>query len=531
MSANKVNMVISLKTAVEKARCEKEWVSANPLVNKDFFIVTNEFIPFLQENDYFGRQDRAECAVLVTLAVVADSWTPPAEVIEEIMKLLRENIPDPREQPDRAPEIVIAYLLGWSRPDLKKSGASWESALPESRACLRAVVYVSTDSCLTWLNQFVIGFPTEDPGYWATRILNLFTTAHFELRCDCWRRAAPPGTTPIDVLRLRGNAKKKARTCLLQQHHLSLWNPLEMPLWHFADRAVKGSAAGKFGWIQFPTGMLFDRLWHSNERPGRVALVKVARRYCDSCGRWTVYSFCPSIGCDRQSLDSKRARVAATRWLILEGERGGFSPKWVWTCARPASSGAEDGGPSDDRCRNIYVQDRCDRRVCSKPHDCCPLCGAQHPGELQRRLSKVYFCEGDAGGEVSIDDYLERLIAETPEGESPAHVISEAAENALEEFGGRDQWSSELIFCLDGDFERWIGLVQSAGNVDWKALWDALKDAPDRPANLEDLKRAFETSVKPKLSEIFRHEFGLANLDWSQVENYRPKRSQGEEEG
>jgi hypothetical protein len=131
------------------------------LKNEDFFIATNQFIPFLDQHefDYPGRDVRA---VLVTLAVVATSWPPPDEVILDILKLLRARTFTPTEQCDdanvrtgvleiplseraaRAPEIVIAYLLGWGRPDLNRFGAPWQSALPEAQACLRAVMYVST---------------------------------------------------------------------------------------------------------------------------------------------------------------------------------------------------------------------------------------------------------------------------------------------------------------------------------------------------------------------------------------------------
>ncbi len=385
----------AIKPAVDKARREKEWNSTSPLVNQDFFVTTNEFMTFLDENE-FDCPDRAERAVLVTLAVVAASWPPPTEVIEEIMKLLREKIPDPREQPARAPEIVIAYLLGWPRPDLNKSGIRWESALPEASACLRAVMSVCTNSCLTWLNESVIGFPYEDPGYWATRIFNLFTASHPELRCQCFLRVSPPGTTLQNIENLRGNAASKFITCFLQQHHLSHWNPLEMPLWHFADRAVKGfNGEFKSRWGSFPSGMLYDLLWHSGERPGRVALVKIARRYCDSCAHWTIYSFCPSKGCDKRQLDPRHARVAAQRWLILQGEAGGFCPLWVWACAgHPPEPTAEVRRQTANRCRNIYVQEHCDQTSCSEPHDCCPLCGTQHPTGRQRKLSKVYFYEG-----------------------------------------------------------------------------------------------------------------------------------------
>jgi hypothetical protein len=550
MRAHKLDMIIAMKPAVDKARREKEWVSANHpvnqdfsvttneflpfhLVNEDFFVTTNEFLPFMDANN-FVYPGRAARAVLLTLAVVAGSWPPSPEVIKEIMKLLREKIRDPRERTGRAPEIVIAYLLGWPRPDLNGSAARWESALPEARACLRAVMYVSTDSCLTWLNRFVISFPTEDPGYWATRIFNLFTSAHPDLRCHCFLRVSPTGTTASDIEDLTGNAKRKAITCLLREHHLSLWNPLELPLWSFAERAVKGFI-GEFTSRcagGFPKGMLYDLLWRSGQRPGRVALVKVARRYCDSCKRWTVYRFCPSRGCDQRRLVPQHAHVSAQELLILQGEAGGFSPKRVWTCVGLASAlAAEARGQTANRCGNIYIHECCDLRKCSEFHDCCPLCGTQHPTGRQRKLSEVYFYEALVVREVSTNNNQALASAAPAENEFPAHVITEAAEDALEELAGRGQWIMALIFCLEEDFGRWIGLVQSVGEVAWDDLWDALKDAPDRPANPEDLRRVFVAKVWPTLSAIFKFKFGLAGLDWRRVENHRPQRTRGKEEG
>jgi hypothetical protein len=198
-----------LKPVVDGAR--HEWFSSNapgesdwpmkPLENEDFFITTEKFLPFLDHHkfDYPGRTARA---VLVTLAVVATEWPPPQEVIKDILLLVREM--PVSERPRRAPEIVIAYLLGWGRPDLNGSGARWESALPEARACLRAVMYVSTDSCLSWLYRYVIGFPEEDTSYWVSQIYNRFTVENPILRCLCFLEIAPPGTKVRDIFRLGG---------------------------------------------------------------------------------------------------------------------------------------------------------------------------------------------------------------------------------------------------------------------------------------------------------------------------------------
>jgi hypothetical protein len=182
----------------------------NPLEQQEvFFITTKGFLPFLDGHN-FDYPGRAAGAVLVTLAVLATSWPPPEEVIRDIFGLLRARTPTPTEPPNdhlkttyagvptgvleiavsergaRAPEIVVAYLLGWRRPDLNRSGARWPSALPEARACLRAVMYISTDTSLNWLHRYVIGFPIEDTGYWVSQIVNRFTVGNPLLRCLCF---------------------------------------------------------------------------------------------------------------------------------------------------------------------------------------------------------------------------------------------------------------------------------------------------------------------------------------------------------
>lgn len=568
-AAHRLDKVIALKPAVDKARFLKEWGGSNPpatsyyegdpLANPYCFITTNQFLPFLDENnfDYPGRDERA---VLVTLAVLADSWPPPPEVVAEIMELLRTRIPDPVERPGRAPEIVVAYLLGWPRPDLNRAAARWKGGLPEARECLRAVMAVSTDSCLTWLNKFVIGFPAEDAGYWAGRTFNLFTAGNPRLRCHCFLRVAPPGTTAEEIKRLTGNAYKKGMTCYFGQHHLSLWNPAKLSLWLFAQRAVKGFT-GEFKPGGFPTGILYDLLWRFKEEPRKLLLENVAHRYCDACEKWTVHQFCPSPWCHQRQLDPQYAPINTFPLLILEeevsleGEIRTFTPKLAWTCRAPASDltrkaweakrkrtrnskahasalAAKANEAEKEQCLNVYVQvrERCKKRDCSEPHDRCPLlpCGAQHPTGKKRKLSTVYFYEGGRGGEVIINAHLARTLAEPDEAEPLTGVLDEAFAAAWEKFKGQGRWIEAVISRLEEDFERWLGLVQSAGEVDWDELWDALGDAPDRPATPEELEKDFALKVKPSLSAVFKLKFGRAGSDWQRLEEYRPQRPRAE---
>jgi hypothetical protein len=106
-------------------------------------------------------------------------------------------------------------------------------------------------------------------------------------------------------------------------------------------------------------------------------------------------------------------------------------------------------------------------------------------------------------------------------------LITNAATRALEDLGQK-LWVQKLLSLLEDkeDFVRCIGLLQSDGDVDWRELWEALRDAPDLPASPERLKQVFEETIKPSLIEIFKFTFGLANLDWSAINNYRPAPTQ-----
>lgn len=529
----------ALKAVVDKAR--HEWFSPEPspesnwIMNslekqKDFFITTKKFLPFLDGHN-FDYPGRAAQAVLVTLAVVATDWPPPEGVIKDISKMVRE-LPI-CERAARAPEMVIAYLLGWGRPDLNRSGARWESALAEARACLRAVMYVSTDSSLTWLHRYVIGFPEEDTSYWVSRVFHRFTAENPGLRCFCFLESAPPGTTVEDFPQLRGNAFRRAVTCLLEQHHLSLWVPHQLPLWLFAQRAVKGFI-GKFRPVQFPTGMLYPRLRRGfmNQSRAPITLAKIARHYCNHCKSWTVNTTCQTPGCHQRKLDPQHSYVKASRFLIMEGEEGGFSPKSVWTCRGPKSKlSSEVNGPEEPLCKNIHIHSRCDRLICSEIHDRCPLhsCGAPHPTDKARRLSEVHFYNAHFAPEVEVDSEITEAASVKPETKRVTSVIDEAALAARKEFGNRHYWIQQIISCLEDDFKKWIGLVQTEGHVCWDRLWKALEGTPDRPATSARLRHDFENVGKLTLSKIFRLKFELAGRDWSLVERYRPVRGEENE--
>jgi hypothetical protein len=491
----------ALKANVDEAIGNKQWDGKSVFDTPQSFAMTSKFVPFLDENHDFECANQVECAVLVALAVMAETWPPPIRVVEEILRLLIESVPDVREQPRRAPDIVIAYVLGWPRPDLNNLESRWAPGLKGAQWLLRAQMILATGSCLEWLVDNVGRFFDPDPTNWTQRIFNSFTAAHFDLRCHCFLRGLAPGISFTDFTNPRGNAKKRAMTCF-HRHHLSVWDPLEMPLWDFAARAVKGTNGTLDGrWGEFASGMLYDSLWHSEKR---VVIVSVANRECPHCSKKTIYLSCEACGLELPS-DPQPLRVSTKRWFILE--HGDLTPKAAWTC---------------QPCGNIYPALSCDRSVCGKTQDLCPLCSTPHPIGRQRKTRQVYFLEHPPV-DVPIDDHLQLRLPVPVTDNSFQQLITNAATRALEDLGQR-LWVQKLLSLLEDKegFVRWIGLLQSDGDVDWRELWEALRDAPDLPASPERLKQVFEETIKPSLIEIFKFTFGLTNLDWSAINNYRP---------
>jgi hypothetical protein len=505
-------IINALQANVVEAIGNKEWDGDNVFDTPHSFVMTSKFVPFLNEHQHFGCPDEVECAVLVALAVVAETWPPPIDVIDEILELT-EGIPKVRERVRRAPEIVVAYALGWPRPDLNNLGPRWAPALRHAQWLLRSQMILATGSCLEWLVDNVGRLFDPDPTNWTPRIFDSFTAAHFELRCHCFLRGLAPANAFAAIANLRGNAAARAQTCF-HRHHLSVWDPLEMPLWNFAARAVQGiNGTFKSRWGEFASGMLYDVLWHSEKR---VVIVNVANRECQRCSKKTIYLSCEFCGLPLPA-DPQSRNVTTKRRLILE--QGDVEPKVSWTC-----HGLVDVAEAQkEQCRNIYPALRCDRSVCGKTaHDVCPVCGAPHPMGRKRRTRQVYFLEHPPV-DVPIDDRLQQRLAVPDTANSFQHLLTNAATRALDDFG-QEQWVEELLSLIEEEkgFLRWIALVQSDGDVDWQKLWEALRDAPDLPSSPERLKQAFEETIKPNLIEIFRFTWGLEDLDWSLINKYRP---------
>jgi hypothetical protein len=131
------------------------------------------------------------------------------------------------------------------------------------------------------------------------------------------------------------------------------------------------------------------------------------------------------------------------------------------------------------------------------------------------QLSKVYFYNEGFGRLVQMPEVVPPLADILAPLTS---VIDQAAAEALEKFADKPLWVEATIMLLAADFLRWIGLVQTAGYVNWNELWNALEDSPDRPASPPELQTQFEKDIKPGLCKIFRFRFEFAGLDWSLVE-------------
>ena len=499
-----------LKAKVDEAISNKQWDGDSVFDTPKSFVMTSKFVPFLKEHDYFACSDEVECAVLVALAVMAETWPPPKEVIEEILVLLAERVPNVSEQPRQAPEIVVAYLLGWPRPDLNMSGLRWAPALKVAQWLLRAQMIVAADACLEWLAAKVGRFPNQDPTYWTHHIFNSFTAAHFELRCHCFLRGLAPANAIAALVNPRGNTRARMKTCF-HRHHLTVWDPHEMPLWDFAARAVKGTSGTLAGrWGELASGMLYDSLWHSEKR---VVIVNVANRECPHCSKHTIYLSCTACGLELPA-DPQPLRVTTKRWFILE--QGGLTPKAAWTCHGLQS------------CRNIYPALYCDASVCGKTHDLCPVCLAPHPTGRRRKTRQVYFLEHPPV-DLPIANHLQQRLAAPITSSSLQQLITKATKSAFDDLV-LERWVVELLLLIEEEegFVRWLGLMQSDGDVDWQELWEELRDVPGLPSSPERLKEVFEEKIKPGLIEIFKFTFGLADIDWNSINNYRPTRTQSE---
>jgi len=492
-----------------------------------------DFEEFLDAVD-FGYPDSEERAVAIALAIVADQdvWPPPDGFLTDVQALLRNSLPDDPQRALRAHEGVVAYTVGWRRSRVDWLSHGWDGILPRAKEVLKREVCKHVDECLTFLEHYVEGFPgSEDRGKWADKVLNVFLARRG--RCQCWTRVLdvmPPHPANLDPDTLKGNAKKKAVTCLAQ-HSIGSWDPAQQTprgvpwtLWMFVKRAVKGCLSGSLRAASFPTGMLFDRLLHEKEVDAEYGVgyglrrVKAAQHYCERCDKWGVSSTC-SCGAD---LSPQQARVRSVReHLIVEDERlGGYRPFQVWTCAN---------------CGNVYCAQKC-IGGCSAgdDHDQCPLCHADHPmpdDKKKPRTSTVYFFQfGPSPHTVHLG--MHPPAANQTAAPDHSHLpLSEAVLAARDEFSagykvGLLDWA---YWCVqDGDFAC-LGLFSASYPLDWVALHAALGTYCDCPATPEELHKAFDEQMKECLERILKETLEDHGFDWSAFLNHQ--RPTGREEG
>jgi hypothetical protein len=436
-------------------------------------------------------------AVLLALLTPVDAW-PPSRArafCRRVAALLKKEFPHnrPHSRALRAPEFVIAYLLGWKQTMIIKwNSPRWHSIVKKATNVIYRDMFISVESCLNWMGGTedgkrrengqpwgarVIGFPHgEDPGPWTRKLLNLFLGDR--RRCDCWKRVA---RGIEDRQGLRGNAKSKAATCM-RQHNIRYWNPDEplrkdepdgekWTLWRFSQRAIKGFI-GKFRAAQFPTGMLFDHLLEKF----LLRLVQVAKRRCALCGNWTVLEFCrhhqPSYPLEPQDTFMRAQRSQ----LIMDDERGGFREAKVWTCSKDGHIIA--GGVIIEG-HHIYLAQKCrDGCLANGEHDCCPLCRTEHPSGQHRRLSTVHFFDPFAWSSQH------------------AHV---------------PQWLRDTMLVILREFRKYGWLyknadIQDEDTQDWQALYEEMRtrclkeECPAFPTNLSEFKSSILKEVKPHLS-------------------------------
>jgi hypothetical protein len=310
-----------------------------------------------------------EGAVRAALAAVARAGKylrpVPEALAAEALAALRE----PRHQgdaapggaPARAPEFLVALLLGWRRDPGQEAVPPPPGLVSGARLVLWRFVYRRVASCLEHLAQTnrrggVPGFPTQDPREWANPVLDLFLAAGDG--CQCWRDGAR-GRTPD---RLRGNARRKA-DCCLRQHRLRAWSPGRRTssgavetLWYFAERAVKGFV-GPFRHEGFPTGMLRAALRNHGLH---LARANVVRRQCPLCG-WTV-----RLACEHGRYEPARDRLVSRNWLI-----------------RLAADGQPDGGFVREHFLGCPEGHLYPEPLGACPVSDCPRAGA--PPQRQRR--------------------------------------------------------------------------------------------------------------------------------------------------
>jgi hypothetical protein len=307
-------------------------------------------------------------------------------VVDLVQTTVREAEPKMAQSPTgggplgaaRAPAILVALVNGWQAKNRRleavgKEIASWKAEMMQEvlRDQIYQSVYHSIQAVYEILWQHFA--PSYSNHVLADILCDRFLVTDLDIPCCTAIRNA-------EGKDLRGNARKCQDKCV-KRHHLSTWDPREVSLWHYVERAV----TGRFGIIRrsqlrkiqfggLPTGMLFPELYNDPGCPLRYKLL--AHYKCAGCGKvqWYDGTRCPNC-------HGKDLRIVAERRLIVDGPAFTDNQKLYWCCQR------NDCGhhyPVVDcvHCTANPAQPGCDE---------CPRCRTKHGVGKKKRPRHLFF--------------------------------------------------------------------------------------------------------------------------------------------
>ena len=307
-------------------------------------------------------------------------------LIADISRLARKHPVKGANLLDGIFQIVVAYLNGWKR-SICWGSVGWDGIPPSAAALLRNYLLLSVDIGLNWFKDKdeenlsklgykaakmlaasgterrelelkyrqhqafqadksyhprVEGFPESLASDFLAQVIYHRLIAQLdEAKCRCWESAE--------------KKDEKRRTCE-RQHSLGAWNPKEMGLPEFLQRAVKGS----FGGLK-PAGLDMGMLVGCLRIELPLRIVWVAVWFCPCSPEEGLYlDHCPHCG---RAFSASVGKLDADRRWVLVGEHGPFFAKASWRCLRCGNHFAvrsflPNGKP--DR----HAADSCPRKEC-----------------------------------------------------------------------------------------------------------------------------------------------------------------------
>lgn len=312
---------------------------------------------------------------------------PPDTIIQDLLVRIESELPDIAAQDleGYVEAHVIAYGIGVGL-GTAAGGGSWGQPWPLAVACVTEYVWGWMIASWLWLRfdihlkGFALTCPT--PGDAARLALRLRLGM-----CDCWKLRDPTIKQPRDH-----NAQRRANRCL-REHRLTAWNPVQMSLWNFIARAVKGdkprgnwSGRKAFASGAFEQGMWFCDLyrdadvrfgrvlgWRCEHHPG-IAFEGPCCFLCAEEGRETIFD------------ETCTRRNATPRLFVL----GPYQPEQYWRC---------------QHCREPSYY--------KAYHSVCPLCQKPRlPGAARSTvwvLGAANEWEQEDEDDGDIDDFWEKL--------------------------------------------------------------------------------------------------------------------------